>query len=249
MKTIISLLLVLSFVSAAHAVSLDDFYASIGFGASGFDDVAEADLVNDGVTLNGLAFDSTETAWGITAGFDALPWLSIELGYSDLGESGASLNIVGTPITPSVTLSPNLPVITSPPPFDITSLGGVAPTAFTPRGAALNVEQWHLGAKFRKSLTQKFEAHWYLGLARSQFDVRGAAPVFVPTGTTGFVGLQSFMFVEVPYAKPDAEVGVNWGAGFDWRAHPRLDLGVQWRRHHAGVVNVDSYLLTVSTRL
>jgi hypothetical protein len=201
-------------------------------------------------SINGAPFDTTETSWGVSGGWQVRSWLAVEIGYEDLGQSGlmsAAANAVAftfTPIgTPGVITGPNLTPGTFPP-VD----GFVSPvfTSALTRTAAINVEQWQVGAKLRKTLTDQFDAHWYLGIARSSFDVEGSVPVFVPTDM-GFPA--PLTIVRVPNARPDAEVGINWGIGFDWHALPRLDAGLQWRRHHTGVIDVDSYRASVSWRL
>ncbi len=119
-----------------------------------------------------------------------------------------------------------------------------------PRRAALNTTQWHAGAKFSKKLIERVAAHWYLGVAHNQFSVDGFTRVLTPTlPVTDGALFGSFTLQNVPNAEPDAEFGVNWGAGFDWSVHPRVDMGLEWRRHHTGVIDVDSYRLSVVARL
>ena len=109
------------------------------------------------------------------------------------------------------------------------------PGSFIPPSATLDVDQWFLGARFSTALSDAFLADWTLGLARSAFDVDGGLP--------GFVGQLGAEPQDIPFASPGDETGAVWGIGFRWRLNPRFDVGLNYRQHNTGVIDVQAVTL------
>ncbi len=116
-----------------------------------------------------------------------------------------------------------------------------SPGAFTANTATLDIDQWFVGTRFSAALSDAFVADWSLGIARSEFDVDGSLPVFI-----GLPGFDSELR-RIPFASPGAETGAVWGFGFRWRMNPRFDLGLNYRQHNTGVLDVQT--VTAGLRL
>jgi len=251
----IALWLAFSLLSlCAHA---SDYYVGVHLGAAVYDDVAKAGPAQDALTLDGLNFDSTETAFGLHLGWRARSWIALEVGYSDLGNSGIALptGLFSAPVPASFNFNPT-PALLVPPLTNLTPVfsGAVFPgpafignpllTTFA-RPASIEASQWHVGVKLRRQLRERLHAHWYLGLAHTRFDAGGTVSVFAAAPTPSVFP----SIVQVPNADPGDETGINWGFGFDWAANDRFDVGAHWRRHNTGVLDIDTFSLVLSTNL
>ena len=257
MKRIVSAASILWLLSSSTLAA--DFYIGARLGVADFDGVADTDtsFATDGglppeLPIGGLPFDSRETAWSVHVGWQARSWLALELGHSDLGNSGFEPGLSVTtlrepaelPVPPSVFSNPNFVPIGEPllgEGFVGTTIAGVG----IPRPASLAARQWHLGARFSAPICRRLSGHWYLGLARTSFDVSGSAVLFsIDAG-------QSFMTTRtvVPNAEPGSETGVVWGFGFDWDISDRIAADLAWRRHETDVLDIDSMTLGINLRL
>lgn len=154
MRILAVLIAVGSFFSTASAN--ERFYIGGRLGVSDTDGSAKADLTTppsvgqfpDGISIDELPFDTTETTWGGFVSWQIKDWVALELGYQDLGNAGTS------------TLS--------------TDLGsGTVITNFV----AMDIEEWYLGARFSQTLSPRFSANWIAGLSRVEFDVQGDLPL------------------------------------------------------------------------
>ena len=231
-------------------VQASDFYAGVSAGAAVYDDVAEAGPAQDGLSLDGLNFDSTESAFGVHVGWQARAWLAIEVGYSDLGNSGvgsqAGLAAFGTPVLmpPTQLVPPNIDtsvinvLLTNPLLFPGNAFVGRSALTAPARPAAIGASQWHVEAEFRVPLRERLYAHWTVGLARTSFDAEGAINVF----TLNAVPPLSATAMRLPNAAPGDETGIGWGFGFDFELNERFDLGADWRRRDTGVLDIDTFL-------
>ena len=140
----------------------DDFYIGGSVGASQFNGTADADANQFGnfdtvpseLSINGLPFESTETAWSAYAGWFARKWLALEVGYADLGDSGRE-----NPV--------------------FFALDG---TTLIHSGTSLKVEELYLGARLSAPLSPKMSANWFVGLAKASFDTNGFLPVLTGSG-------------------------------------------------------------------
>ncbi len=234
-----------------HALAAD-FYVGARLGVSKFDGVADTDgpfvpvsEIPDELPIGGLPFDSTETAWSVHVGWQARDWLALEFGYTDLGDSGfdPGFAVPAVPVPVELTLPPTFvsnPTLT---PVGDTFVGSTL--GGFPRAVSLAVEQWHVGARFSAPLYRQLSAHWYLGIARTSFDVSGSAVFFgfdigPPPTTTQTVR---------PNAEPGSETGLVWGFGFDWAISERFVADLAWRRHETDVLDIDALTLGVGFRL
>jgi OmpA-like transmembrane domain len=205
----------------ASASAEPRFYAGASLGASRFDGTASTGVhfpyFGPGVPIDRQTFHSTETTWGASFGWQAKRWLAVELGYSDLGNSGNALPPVGIPTLPP-------PGSERPPP------GVSYGTAASIRNdVALEIKDWHVGARFSVALSSRFQANWLAAVSRASFEAGGAAP-FLGGGPPTYVRFNS----------PDDETGLVWGFGFGWRVNQWLNLELGFRRHDTRVLNVDT---------
>ncbi|MEO1246347.1 MAG: outer membrane beta-barrel protein [Pseudomonadota bacterium] len=135
-----------------------DFYLGARAGISLFDGTADSDGLQpppqgglpEEIPIDGLSFDSNETAWGLFAGWQLRDWFALEAGHTDLGESRRNVptSIVGE---------------------DLIFLNSTS----------IAIEEWYVSARFSKDLSKRFSANWTLGASRASFDVAGSIPVFV----------------------------------------------------------------------
>jgi hypothetical protein len=145
-------------------------YVGGSLGASRFDGTADADQpdfigqIPDELSVNGLPFESTETAWSVYAGWQIKRWIALELGFSDLGNSGDE---------------------------SIISIFPGDPGAALVSSRSLGIEEWHLGARFSAPLSRSISADWIVGLTRAQFDAKGEVPLF---GPDPFVQIETIPF-------------------------------------------------------
>jgi len=148
----------------------DTFYIGGSIGVSMIDDTASAPLTTavapillpSEISLNGLVFDSNETASGLFIGWNATNWLALEFGYTDLGDASPSgFGFFGT-----VSLTqPIVPIVPLP------NFGGIVAFSAPPgTNATLGIEEWSIAAKFRKSLFSKLSANWSVGITHARFD-------------------------------------------------------------------------------
>lgn len=106
------------------------------------------------------------------------------------------------------------------------------PISFFSDAIALNVDQWFLGTRLSTALSDSILADWSLGVARSEFDVDGSVPIF---------GSPEPVPPRIPYASPGAETGLVWGFGFRWQMNPRFSVGLNYRQHNTGVIDVETF--------
>ena len=218
----------------------DSFYVAGSVGVSMIDDTAAADsrvssqpgVPPAEISLNGLAFESDETAYGVAIGWQARNWLAVELGYTNLGEaewrSQFPVFSIFTPTFAPVPLPPG-----------VIPGGAVSATPLMPDGPTLGIEELSLAARFSASLTQALSANWSVGITHVQFDADGEF-VFFELVTPG---LLAFNPVEIPYASPDNEIGYNFGFGFEWAFNDRFSADIGYRRHDTQVIDVDTVTL------
>jgi hypothetical protein len=140
----------LCFYSTGEAA--ESFYVGARLGLSQYDGTADAarnttDSPPSEISINGLAFESDETAWGVYGGWNIKDWFALEIGFNDLGNTGRETFVA----------------------FD-----GVA--AFTTRGVAVDVAESYLASKFTLSLPGTWNANWTIGITRASFDTAGAVP-------------------------------------------------------------------------
>ena len=240
--------LVIAVFAAAPAIA-DGFYVAADLGISSYDDTVRTDVSGfsdasgtpDSLPMNGQPFDSNETAWGVAVGWQARDWLAIELGFTDLGNSGQDTS---APFFGPI-LIPNDPIfLPGPPPnpnFDPNDYVATGFPAF-PGRAALDVEEWSLSARFKRQLGDQFSANWLVGVTRADYAAEGTFPV-TEIDTTLFP--PDVTIVEVPYAAPDAETGLLWGLGFGWQATASTSVEITYRQHKTDVIDID----TTSLRL
>ena len=221
-----------------------DFYFGLGAGVSVFDDAVDTSgnapfspgQLPAEFSLDGRRFDSSETALEFTVGWNALDWLSLELGYTDFGNSGqaAQFGFIGP--APVVTPSP-----VSPPP-GITPVPGpivAGPFPANFNAAALEVEAWSLSAKFRWPLVADLSANWLVGISRASYDASGQFTF------NEVVSLNPLVVntTNVPFASPDDEIGYRAGFGFEWRFSDRFSADIGYRRHDTGALALDTVML------
>lgn len=240
--------LIVAFLLVGPPAIAGNFYIGGSIGVSMIDDTvdaaitlpAELGVLPDEVSLNGRPFDSNETASGITIGWNANDWLAVELGYTDFGNTGQSLptGFIGpvplvTPGIPSIGVLPNF--------------GGFAsfPVSSNANAAALSVEEWSIGAKFRKTLISNLSANWSIGITRAQFDADGQLTI------NELVTLDPLVInrIDLPYASPESETGFNFGLGFTWRFSDRFSADIGYRRHDTRVIDVETVALQLIVTL
>ena len=182
-------------------------------------------------SLDRQPFESDETAWGISAGWQLRDWLALELGYADLGNAGQE------PFPSLSFFAPNPPVIVpNPPVIPPGPIAGFVPGPVLPVGAALDVEEWSLAARFSKPLVDKLSANWLIGLSRTDYSAEGSFTF------NDVVSLNPLVFnpVEIPFASPDAETGLLWGLGFGWQTSASTSLELNYRQHKTDVIDIDT---------
>lgn len=249
--------LAVAFFLVAPLAVAGNFYIGGSVGVSIFDDTVDTatpslaafgQLPNE-ISLNGRSFDSNETASGFTIGWNEKDWFSVELGYTDFGNSGQSLpsGLFG-PAPPTGFFGP-LPTVTlADPPIPIPPNIGVAisfPVSPNLFAAALSVEEWSITAKFRKSLISDLAANWSIGVTRAQFDAEGQLTV------NEIVSLDPLVLntIDLPYASPKDETGFNFGFGLEWRFSERFSADIGYRRHDTRVIDVETVTLQLIVTL
>jgi len=96
----VAVLASISMSSMAHEIDLSSFYVSakIGQAKTDIDSTQIMQRFNEGTSgTQLLGFDDSDTAGGIALGYEATDWLSLEFGYTELGER--SLDYIGVPDT------------------------------------------------------------------------------------------------------------------------------------------------------
>lgn len=231
-------------ICLAPSAFAEPFYAGAEIGLATFDDTADADripscgaqCVPSAVSINGTHFDSEETAWSVFAGWNIRDWVSIELAWSDLGETGDTLDIPSSLVMPQVIQYPAFPAA-----FD--GIFFVDSAIVSPvDSAALSVEELTLSTVFRKQLAERFSASWSLGVIRASFDTKGSIPV----GTVSSSPPPTITYTPVPFAAPDDEFGFLWGIGGAWHVTDRIDVELTYRNHDVRVVDVETYSLRIA---
>jgi hypothetical protein len=154
----ITTILVLTLVFAAAGTRAETLYVGGSLGVSRFDGTADADQpdfvgqIPDELAIDGLPFESTETAWSVYGGWQIKRWIALELGFTDLGNSGDEMIITIFGGTPGVALVSS---------------------------RSLGIEEWHLATRFSVPLSRSISADWVVGLTRAQFDVEGGVPILI----------------------------------------------------------------------
>ena len=240
--------LIVAFLLVGPPVIAGDFYIGGSIGVSMIDDTVDAantlpvelGVFPEEFSLNGRAFDSNETASGITIGWNANDWLAVELAYTDFGNTGQSLPTglfsqvpLVTPAVSPIGIPPNFGGFVSVPIFSNTN------------AAALSVEEWSIGAKFRKTLISNLSANWSIGITRAQFDADGQLTI------NELVTLDPLVInrIGLPYASPKSETGFNFGLGFAWRFSDRYSADIGYRRHDTRVIDVETVALQLIVTL
>jgi len=96
----VAVLASLSLPSAAYAADISSFYitAKIGQAKTDIDSAQIMQRFNESTSgIQLLDFDDSDSAGGIALGYEATDWLSLEFGYTELGER--SLEFIGVPDT------------------------------------------------------------------------------------------------------------------------------------------------------
>lgn len=232
--------LIVTALLLAPAASAETFYIGASIGVSTVDDIVSADLTSVSLpgelpgelSLNGIAFDTDEPAYGITLGWRAKDWLALELGYTDLGESRQTFR---APNFSAIT--PLLNPITFPPgPIGFPGLIA-APIALD--GPSLGIEEWSMAARFSAPLVSDLSANWSVAITHAQFDAGGEL-IINEIVTLDPLVLNS---VSIPYASPDNEIGYKFGFGFAWKFNDRFSTDIGYQRHDTGVVDVETLAL------
>lgn len=91
-------LITTALVSTSHA----DWYLGANVGQSSIDasagEIEEAFLIDDDFVASGTSLDDTDTGWKGYVGYGFIPWLSVEVGYADLGKATFNTTIVDAPL-------------------------------------------------------------------------------------------------------------------------------------------------------
>lgn len=240
-------------MSTSTLSNADSFYVGANIGVSMIDDTANSSLIAacepncfpDQLSINGLAFDSNETAWGAFVGWDATGWLALEIAYTDLGNTGqeAPFGFFGQVPTIGIAANPGIavnPALVS----GFSAFGGPA-FDLSQNGVALNIEEWSISAKFKKSLFSQFSATWSIGISRADFESQGSLTIPVIVGFNPTV----VDIVTWPYASPESETGFTWGFGLAWKWNERVSIDLGYRKHETRVVDVETASLSISFRL
>ena len=237
------LFLMSSLVSAAES----GFYVGGNLGVSMIDDTASTALIAacepfcfpDELSINGRAFDSNETAWGAVIGWHAIDWLALEIGYTDLGNTGQEqpFSFIGLVPGGITGLPPGIG------PGIIVTTPAIFPTSSN--NAALDIEEWSFSAKFTISLFSDLSANWLIGITRVDFESQGSLtiPVIVSLSPT-ITELITF-----PFASPESETGFIWGFGFAWDLNERFSVELGYRKHETQVIEVETVSLGITFAL
>ena len=117
--------------------------------------------------------------------------------------------------------------------------GFVSIAVIVPNAAVLEIEEWSIAAKFRKTLFSKLSANWSVGVTHAQFEALGQVTV------NEIVSLNPLVFnpVAIPYASPESETGFNFGLGFAWDFNDRFSADIGYRRHDTRVIDAETVTL------
>ncbi len=100
MRLITLLLLCMLAVCSAFAEDDPGFYVGASVGQASLDGTVRGSLVPFST-----AVDDEDTLWGLTVGYDAGKWFSLELAYVDLGETSSTLNAFGVVLFGAATIA------------------------------------------------------------------------------------------------------------------------------------------------
>ena len=150
-------ILITIFLLSSNLAAKENFYISVNLAVSMIDGSAHADpnqTTDPGtlpaeISINGLSFDSNETAWGALVGWNATDWFALELGYADLGNVGEEF-LTGFPVSSIISTD----------------------------AVALTIDEWYFSTKFRLPLSSKFSANWFAGISRAEFEAQGQLVLF-----------------------------------------------------------------------
>lgn len=87
------------FAALQTSAAAQGFYVGANLGNSVLDGVANADPIvstsfpPSALTIDGRRYDGRKTMWGLFGGWAVNDWVSVELGYTDLGETSSKLGI------------------------------------------------------------------------------------------------------------------------------------------------------------
>jgi Outer membrane protein beta-barrel domain len=227
-------------------------YVGGDLGVAATDDVIDtaptlrcgANCLPSEVSLDGLRLDAQETAWSLFAGWDVRDWLSLELAYTDLGESEGSLE-PGAPLLLH-TLPPGVVAVIDPDAFFGNSPPAVGIASAIDFGSAsLGVQEVSVNMVFRHALTKSFSAWWSLGLSLATFETPGYYE------TIEIISFQPTVWEmrQIPFATPDDETGYRWGFGAEYALNERFGLELGYRRHELQVVDTETLSLRFLIRL
>lgn len=186
------------------------FYLGGSLGYSSVDSVADSQF--------GLLFSAPLPPLSLpsldAAGFDEVPFDDDDIAWS---------GFIGYRLNPYLNFQ-----------LSYTDLGGFDADTFSPDSSGtLDITEYALSAKLQYPLTARLTANWWLGLTRSTFDADGDARAVV-----GVPGV--FVVVSAPYTDPDDETGYLWGFGADWALTDQLSLELNYLKHEAQVLDVDT---------
>ncbi|MGI9204734.1 MAG: outer membrane beta-barrel protein [Woeseiaceae bacterium] len=212
MRSPIIPVLLLCFSLPAQAAG--QYYFGARLGMSQYDGVADASrtafvgsAVPNEISIDGLPFESDETAWGLYGGWRIKNWIALEIGFNDLGNTGLET---------------------------FATFNGLS--AFTTNSVSVDVEEIYLAARFTRSLSERWNANWTLGVSQAAFDTTGAVPLIVIP-----LFMPPSQRQPVPYATPDDEIGFIWGFGFGWEISNQWGLDIGYRQHDTQVFDVDTF--------
>ena len=256
MKMIIRTAIAITALYLAQPSFAEGFYLAGRVGVSSADDTASASSTSTSgpglpaeFTLDGRPFDSSDTAVGLAAGWNAKPWLAIEFAYTDLGEAESSLGtLIGPAIIGAPAFSPRLPP-------NVVARSILSPAGFlttvpaATNKATLSIREWSLTARFSANIVSRLSANWSIGITHNEFDADGVLLVPQPIDPQPVPPSPGFEFVGVPYATPSSEAGFAWGLGFEWAFNDRFAADVGYRQHKTGVLDVEAVALQLKLSL
>lgn len=245
------ILTLLTILTSSAPAAAESFYIGADIGLSLIDDAVETEqtistapgILPGTISLDGLPFDSNETAWGVLIGWSANEWLAIEIGYTDLGNTGRD-SLIGFAGPVLIAPSPGMPANPFPIPPSVAAFSVISPYTLDD-AAALDIEEWSLSAKFRKRLSANLSANWTVGLTSSRFTAEGSLNFnqiisLVPLVTNP---------VSIPYASPGDDTGYILGFGFGWDFNERFSTEIEYKKHDTGVLDIETVTLRLLIRL
>jgi hypothetical protein len=225
--------LVVSAASIFPAPSVDaadsgHFYAGVSVGQSGVDGRARTEhtlsfspALPSSIQPDGLPFDDDDTAWSAFGGYQATPYIGVELGYWDHGTFDAAR------FTGLETVSIDVQEL---------SFGATLRYPVTERFAITG------GAGISRA---KFDAHGTVTVLTGVVPFPPIRTPINPVLPPGFpIGV--FPVIPVALADPDDETGGYWRVGVSWKFSNTLEASSGFSRRDVKVLEVDSVSVALS---